>query len=166
MKHLLLIRHGKSEWGNAHLQDFDRPLNPRGHRDAPEMATRILQKGLVPQLIVSSPAHRAITTAHHFEEVWHRSIHPIMQNDAIYEADVPNLLRVVNDFDNAYQSVVMFGHNPGFTDFANYLSNANIHNIPTCGVVLLEFPANDWQEIGNGTGTLIDFDYPKSPDED
>ncbi|MHA4896113.1 SixA phosphatase family protein [Pedobacter sp. PWIIR3] len=166
MKHLLLVRHGKSEWGNAHLQDFDRPLNPRGHRDAPEMAKRILQKGLVPQLMVSSPALRAITTARHFEQIWYRTTHPITQNENIYEADIPSLLEVVNNLDNAYQSVVIFGHNPGFTDFANYLSNANIYNIPTCGVVLLEFPTDDWQEIGSDSGTLIDFDYPKSPDED
>ncbi|MES2829974.1 MAG: histidine phosphatase family protein [Bacteroidota bacterium] len=166
MKQLLLIRHGKSEWGNAHLPDFDRPLNPRGHRDAPDMALRLLQKSFIPQLIVSSPALRAITTARHFEQVWYRSADQIKQNEAIYEADVPELLGVVNALSDEYQRVALFGHNPGFTDFANYLSSANIYNIPTCGVVLLEFPVGDWKEIGNGTGTLVDFDYPKSPDED
>ncbi|RZK82413.1 MAG: histidine phosphatase family protein [Pedobacter sp.] len=166
MKQLLLIRHGKSEWGNEHLADADRPLNPRGHRDAPEMATRILQKGLSPQSIVSSPALRALTTARHFEQVWFPSAEVIKTHPDIYEADVTTLLNVVNSLSNDYERVALFGHNPGFTDFANYLSNANIYNVPTCGVVLLEFESDDWAEISSGTGTLIDFDYPKSPDED
>lgn len=166
MKQLLLIRHGKSEWGNAHLADFDRPLNPRGHRDAPDMALRVLQKTFVPQLIVSSPALRAITTAKHFEQVWYKSADVIKQNENIYEAAITDLLEVVNNLSNDYQRVALFGHNPEFTDFANYLSNANIYNIPTCGVVLIEFPIDDWKEIGNGTGTLVDFDYPKSSNED
>ena len=166
MKQLLLVRHGKSEWGNAHLQDFDRPLNPRGHRDAPEMALRLVQKNLVPEVLISSPALRAFTTASHFEQAWYRPVEKIKQDSSIYEAETPALLNVVNQIDNQYQRAALFGHNPGFTDFANYLTNANIYNLPTCGVVLIEFPVDDWKEIGNGSGTLVDFDYPKNPDGD
>lgn len=166
MKQLLLIRHGKSEWGNEHLDDVDRPLNPRGHRDAPEMAFRILQKGLNPQAIVSSPAVRALTTAQHFEQVWFPAADIIKTDPSIYEADVDALLRVVNGLSDEYARIAIFGHNPGFTDFANYLSHANIYNVPTCGVVLMEFEAESWAEIGSGTGTLIDFDFPKNENED
>lgn len=166
-KQLLLVRHGKSDWGNSHLSDFDRPLNPRGHRNAPEMANRILQKGWVPDLMVSSPALRAITTARHFAQVWYKSPdHQILQEPSIYEAGTTTLLEVVNNLDNKYNRVVIFGHNPGFTDLANYLSNANIYNIPTCGTVLIEFPANNWAEVSHFNGTLLEFDYPKSADED
>lgn len=166
MKHLLLVRHGKSEWGNAHLQDFDRPLNPRGHRDAIEMAIRLQQKDLVPQVLISSPALRAITTADHFAQLWEKPAGQMKQEEKIYEADITGLLEVVNHLSNNLHRAAIFGHNPGFTDFANYLSNGNIYNIPTCGIVLLEFQTDDWAEIGKGTGTLIDFDYPKNLEDD
>ncbi|HKG04887.1 MAG TPA: histidine phosphatase family protein [Pedobacter sp.] len=165
-KQLLLIRHGKSEWGNAHLADFDRPLNPRGHRNAPEMASRIAFKSLIPQLIVSSPAMRATTTARHFSEVWEMSSDRFQQEPDIYEANTITLLKIVNNLDNQYDHVALFGHNPGFTDFANYLTNAGIYNIPTCGTVLISFETDDWKEVSHSSGTLLEFDYPKSADED
>lgn len=165
-KQLLLVRHGKSEWGNSHLSDFDRPLNSRGLRNAPEMATRILHKDLVPQLVVSSPALRALTTAKNFAEVWNKPLSQIQEETSIYEANVTALLKVVNKLSDKYERVSLFGHNPGLTDFANYLSNANIYNVPTCGTVLIEFPFDKWEQISHHTGNLLEFDYPKSADED
>ncbi|TDQ08348.1 SixA phosphatase family protein [Pedobacter metabolipauper] len=166
MKQLLLVRHGKSDWGNSHLSDFDRPLNARGHRDAPEMARRIFQKDLVPQIIVSSPALRALTTAIHFLEAWQKDADLIVQAPDIYEAEKMDLLGVVNGLNDRYDRIALFGHNPGLTDFANYLGNANIYNIPTCGVVLIEFQADSWSEISQSTGTVVDIDYPKNSDGD
>ena len=165
-KQLLLIRHAKSDWGNASLSDFDRPLNKRGKANAPEMAERLMKQKIVPQLVVSSPALRALTTAKFFTDTWQMPLKNIQLEPSIYEASVKTLLSVINNLDNKYDKIALFGHNPGFTDFVNYLSNANIYNVPTCGVVLLEFQADDWAEVSSGTGTLIDFDYPKSPDED
>ncbi|WP_316821133.1 SixA phosphatase family protein [Pedobacter gandavensis] len=165
-KQLLLIRHGKSDWGNSHISDFDRPLNARGLRNAPEMATRILKKDQVPQLLVSSPAVRALTTARNFAQVWNKPLSQIQEETTIYEANVPALLKIVNQLNNKHHSVALFGHNPGLTEFANYLSNANIYNIPTCGTVLIEFPFEKWEEISHHTGNLLAFDYPKSADED
>lgn len=130
------------------------------------MATRILQQDLVPQLIVSSPALRALTTARHFAQVWDRPLSQIQEETSIYEANTTALLKVVNQLSNKFEKVVLFGHNPGLTDFANYLSNANIYNIPTCGTVLMEFPFEDWKQLSHHTGTLLKFDYPKSVDED
>ncbi|MES2454021.1 MAG: histidine phosphatase family protein [Bacteroidota bacterium] len=164
-KQLLLVRHGKSEWGNEHLADFDRPLNPRGHRNAPEMAARLITKGLEPQFIVSSPAMRAITTAKHFAQVWDIPSNHLAEEPAIYEADTKTLLKIVNKLANQYDRIALFGHNPGFTDFANYLTNAGIYNIPTCGTVLIEFLISDWQEVSHSTGSLVEFDYPKSAEE-
>lgn len=165
-KKLLLVRHGKSEWGNAHLADFDRPLNPRGHRNAPEMAARLLQRNLVPQLIVSSPAVRAVTTARHFVQAWKKSSEQIKEEPSIYEASVATLLKLINKFDNKSDYIAIFGHNPGFTDLANYLSDADIYNIPTCGTVLIEFEIDDWGLVSHHTGKLIQFDYPKSLTDD
>lgn len=165
-KQLLLVRHGKSEWGNAHLPDFERPLNPRGHRNAPEMASRLVYKNHIPQLMVSSPALRAITTARHFAQVWKIPADQIHEDASIYEADTKALMKVVNNLNNKYTRVALFGHNPGFTDLANYLTDAGIYNIPTCGTVLIEFGVENWQEVSHSTGILIEFDYPKSIDED
>ncbi len=165
-KKLLLVRHGKSEWGNSHLADFDRPLNPRGHRNAPEMAARLLQKDLVPQLVVSSPALRAITTATHFIQAWKKSPEQIEVEASIYEANVRTLLKVINSFNNKFDYIAIFGHNPGFTDLANYLSDADIYNIPTCGTVLIDFQVDDWAAISQYTGRLLEFDYPKNGNDD
>jgi len=166
MKQLLLVRHGKSDWGNQHISDFERPLNQRGLRNAPEMARRIMDGGQIPDLIISSPALRAITTATYFAQVWNKSVDQIKQEKGIYEAQVKTLLDLVNQIDNKYQHVAIFGHNPGFTDFANYLSDADIYNIPTCGTVLIEFPFQDWQQVSHHTGSLLKFDYPKSTSDD
>ena len=164
-KQLLLIRHGKSDWGNNYLADFDRPLNSRGLRNAPEMALRLSNKNLIPELIVSSPALRALTTARNFAQVWNKSSGQIKEELAIYEANTSTLLSIVNKLDDAFNRVALFGHNPGFTEFANYLSGSNIHNIPTCGVVLIEFPFEEWKLASMHTGTVEYIDYPKSIDE-
>lgn len=130
------------------------------------MASRILNRNQVPELIVSSSALRALTTARHFAQVWDKPVEQIKQERAIYEANVKTLLQIVNQLDNKYQRVAMFGHNPGFTDFANYLADADIHNIPTCGTVLIEFPVDDWAQVSHHTGSLLKFDYPKSLNDD
>lgn len=163
-KRLLLIRHAKSDWGNSDLRDFDRPLNKRGKANAPEMAERLVKQQIVPDQIVSSPALRAITTAKVFAEAWQISSDQIKLAPNIYEASVQTLLALVNNFDEKYHQVALFGHNPGLTDLVNYLA-AHLDNIPTCGVVLLEFPFEDWQMISADTGKVLMFDYPKNGDD-
>ena len=163
-KRIILVRHGKSDWADSGMTDFDRPLNHRGHKCAVEMAERISRKQLIPQLIVSSPAKRAFTTAQHFSEVWKMSAAEIQQEPSIYEANVTALLHVLNGLDNSYSNIALFGHNPGLTDFANYLADANIYNMPTAGIVVIDFPFDDWSMISEHTGTLFLFDFPKKPE--
>lgn len=162
-KQLLLVRHGKSDWGNTDLSDFDRPLNKRGKENAPEMAERLINRGLKIDQIVSSPAKRAKSTAKYFADAY--NIDHIQFEESIYEANTSALLKVVNGLDDDAENVVMFGHNPGFTDFANELCNAHIYNIPTAGMVLISFPFDSWRMVSKGTGELIFFDYPKNSDE-
>lgn len=161
-KQLLLIRHAKSDWNNASLTDFNRPLNRRGIASAPEMASRMVKQQIIPDLVVSSTALRAITTAKYFAETWRIDKAKIQQESSIYEANVHSLLAVVNQLDNQFDRVALFGHNPGLTDFANYLSDANIYNMPTCSIVIIEFPFDNWNEISADTGKVLLFDYPKS----
>lgn len=164
MKQLIIVRHAKSDWGNPNLRDFDRPLNKRGKTNAPEMAHRLVKKQIKPQLIVSSPALRAITTAKFFADTWQMPLAEILEESKIYEANVDTLLKVINNFDNNYDQIAMFGHNPGFTDLLNYL-NGQIYEMPTCSVAILEFPFEDWAMISEGTAKVVLFDYPKSGDD-
>ncbi|WP_316804515.1 SixA phosphatase family protein [Pedobacter nototheniae] len=163
MKQLLLVRHGKSDWGTAAQTDFDRPLNKRGKENAPEMAERLLKRGFKFDLMVSSPAKRALTTAKYFAEAYQTE--NIQLEKLIYEANTTTLLKIVNSFGEDTDTVIMFGHNPGFTDFANELSDANIYNIPTAGMVLISFPFESWKMVSRGTGEMVFFDYPKNSDE-
>jgi len=165
MKKLLLVRHAKSDWNDPKLSDFDRPLNDRGHKNAPEMAERLLKKHIVPELIVSSPAKRAFTTAKYFAKTFGIDKSEIEKNEGIYEASVNDLLKIINDFDNSKNFIALFGHNPGITTLAVGLSGAYITNIPTCGLILIEFPFDDWRMISFDTGAKLLYDYPKNEDE-
>jgi len=161
-KQLIIVRHAKSDWGDFNLKDFDRPLNARGHRNAPEMATRLVEKSIQPSLIVSSPALRAITTANYFASCWKMESEFIKTESSIYEAPFKNLLKVINGLSDQHDIVAMFGHNPGLTDLLNYLTDEHIANMPTCSVAMITFPFDEWKMVSSGTGSLQLFDYPKS----
>ncbi len=163
-KQLLIIRHAKSDWGNTNLRDFDRPLNKRGKVAAPEMAGRLVSADIKPEHIVSSPALRAITTAKYFASAWEIPSTNIEQEPNIYEAPAQALLSVINGFDNRFNQIALFGHNPGLTDLINYL-DGYIDNLPTCGVALIEFPFDDWAMVSAATGKILLFDYPKNGDD-
>lgn len=161
-KQLLLVRHAKSDWDNAKLSDFDRPLNSRGEKNAPKMAKRLLKKGLIPEQIVSSPAVRALTTARFFAKELGIEKSLIIKEPEIYEALTSTLMGVINELDNHSSFTAVFGHNPGITSVVSNLCNNDLVNIPTCGMVLIEFPFDDWSMVSAGTGDLIFYDYPKN----
>jgi len=163
-KQLIVVRHGKSDWADSGMSDFDRPLNHRGHKNAPEMAGRLKKNNLVAELIVSSPAKRAFTTAQHFSEAWDIAKQDIQEQPSVYEANVSALLDVVSKFDNNFNRIALFGHNPGLTEFVNYLADAHIYNLPTAGVVVIDFPFDDWSMVSQHTGSLFLFDAPKNAD--
>lgn len=161
MKYLFLNRHAKSDWNHPGLTDFERPLNERGLRDAPDMGERLANRNETIDLIVTSPAVRALSTAKIIAEKINYKKEDIVENRSIYAAAVTDLLKVVNRLNNHYNSVLLFGHNPGFTDFADYLTGAGILNIPTCGICKISFDINDWKEVSAHTGNLEYFDFPK-----
>lgn len=162
MKQLIIVRHAKSDWGDLNLKDFDRPLNPRGHKNAPEMVERLINKQVVPNAMVSSPALRALTTAKYFAAGWKFEADKLTTNPSIYEANTKTLLNVVNGFDDEFDTIALFGHNPGLTDLVNYLTDEYIVNMPTCSMVIIEFPFDEWKLISGDTGKLTLFDFPKS----
>jgi phosphohistidine phosphatase len=162
MKTLTLIRHAKSSWKNATLLDIDRPLNKRGKRDAPMMGQRLVDRGTSPELIVSSPAKRAMVTAETIALEIDYPIDDIVVDERMYMADVDDLLSVIQSLDDTLEHVMMFGHNPGLTDLVNTLSPSQyIDNVPTCGVAEMDFETDTWADVGHIDPFRVDFDYPK-----
>jgi phosphohistidine phosphatase len=164
-KQLIIVRHGKSDQGEYGMSDFDRTLNHRGNKNAHEMAERIISKGIVPELIVSSPALRAFSTAKHFADVLKVPYGDIQQQPTIYEANTTALMKVINQLNNDYERIALFGHNPGLTELINYLADARIYNLPTAGVVVIDFPFDDWLLVSQHTGSLFFFDSPKNQED-
>jgi phosphohistidine phosphatase len=160
-KQLMLVRHGKATPGFSGQSDFDRKLTESGQQDAFQMASRIRNKDFFPELLITSPAARALETALKFSEVW-QSPGEITTDITIYEADSRHLLDVINNISDSVDSVALFGHNPGITDFASYLTGADIPDMPTSAVVWIEFPFEEWKYISQQTGTMLLFDYPGS----
>jgi phosphohistidine phosphatase len=160
-KRLFLIRHGKANHPLQGASDFTRTLAESGEIDVRKMAEKLKLKDLVADALVSSPAVRALSTATAFADVWKSPV-AIETEPHIYEAEVRTLLRVVNNLDNEYHSAAIFGHNPGITELANYLSSVNVPNIPTAGVVIIDFPIEDWKYLTYESGTILLFDFPKS----
>ena len=161
MKTLYLVRHAKSSWKFPNLPDIDRPLNKRGQRDAPEMGRRLKEKGIVPDIMISSPADRAFTAAQMIAKKIGYPIAEIVQDHELYHAGNGTLLNTIRSIDNDRQSAMLFGHNPGFTDFANILSDFSTDNVPTTGVVALQFNVESWEDVEKGEGEFLFFDYPK-----
>lgn len=165
MKRLALMRHAKSSWQHAELSDFERPLNKRGLRDAPEMGRRLREANFRVDCILTSPARRAAVTAHTIAEAIDFPATDIVDVEELYLADPGRILDEVAALPSSCNSVMVFGHNPGFTQLANAIGNLEIDNMPTCSVAVFELPVENWSEIKTTPGRLLFFDYPKNTDK-
>lgn len=165
MKYLTIARHAKSDWNHPNLADYERPLNKRGLKDAPEMGRRLAETGFSPDLIISSPAKRAITTARKIAKQIGYNKEAIVEAGKFYGAGYSEMLRIIASFDDQYEHVMIFGHNPCWTVLVNQLTGNEIPNVPTCGIVRIEFDADTWNEVVPFTGNLLDFDYPRKTSE-
>lgn len=165
-KQLLIVRHAKSDWNDASLSDFNRPLNIRGLEDAPIIGEKLLKKSFHPDLVISSPALRALSTCEIVCKKLRIDNSKIETNLNIYEASHQQLLKIINNIDNEFDKVAIFGHNNGVTDLTVYLTDTDIFNIPTSGMVLILFPFDDWNMISKGTGKVVFYEFPKNLMED
>ncbi len=136
---LTLVRHAKSSWKDDDLSDFDRPLNDRGLKNAPQMGRRLANANYDVEQIISSPAVRAITTATIIASEIGISAQQIVKNAEIYEASLSALISLVTSLDDNFSRVMLVGHNPGLTVLCNFLSNARIDNMPTCSIAQIKF---------------------------
>ena len=161
MKSLTIVRHAKSSWKHHGLSDRERPLNKRGERDAPVMARRVAETGIRPSQIISSPAVRAWTTAKVFARELGYPAEFLQREDGLYLASLDNLLDVVATQDPGFKHLMLFGHNPGLTDFVNYLVPGLTSNLPTSGVVSVNLETDDWMLYDSPPTELVLHDYPK-----
>ena len=160
-KTLTIFRHAKSSWKDTGLTDRERPLNKRGQRDAPDMGQRVDSAGIRPSLIVSSPAVRAFTTAKIVATQIGYPYEFLQRERDLYLASLDTLIDVVAAQDEKFNSIMLFGHNPGLTDFANYLVPGLTNNLPTAGVVAVEFDSEDWSLWDRPEMKLLLHDWPK-----
>lgn len=161
MRLLTLVRHAKSSWDYPELSDFERPLNERGRNDAPLMAEKVRKYPPKPDRLISSPALRAITTAHRFAEALGIGHQDIVIQPKIYEASPATLLRILQSLDDGDRHVMLFGHNPGFSDLAHMLARCDFEDLPTCGVARFELAIKSWTDACEDCGKLVRFGYPK-----
>ena len=160
-KTLTIVRHAKSSWKDASLSDRERPLNQRGKRDAPEMGRRIHAAGIRPSLIISSPAARAFKTAKIVALQIGYPYEFLQRERELYLASLDTLIDVVGAQDETFNSLMLFGHNPGLTDFVNYLVPGLTDNLPTAGVVAVSFDSDDWSLRNRPEVELVLHDWPK-----
>ena len=165
MKVLLLIRHAKSDWNDPLLKDFDRPLNDRGKRDAPEMARRLLDKKIKIDAFITSPAKRAKKTASIFAKEYKVDKDDIIFKEELYAASVASFYEVISRVSDKFDTIAVFSHNPGITDFANALTDARIDNIPTCGIFAVKIKAKHWKDFADADKEFLFADYPKAGQE-
>ncbi len=165
MKQLLLCRHAKSSWKNPKLSDLERPLNKRGKNDAPIMGKRLAQRGMVPDLIICSPAKRARKTAARLCRGMQLCRDVIKIRDGIYDTSVSGLYKVISQESDCCQRLLLVGHNFELTDLVNDLAPVDIYNVPTCGIVGYRLAINFWQDIYRYQQSLqaefLFFEYPK-----
>jgi phosphohistidine phosphatase len=162
MRLLTLVRHAKASKDNPELADFERPLDPRGRKEALEMAERLAAELEEPLKLVSSPALRALATAQTFADALGVAHKDIERDPRIYEATPGTLLEVARGFSDQRPHVVMFGHNPGFSDFARVLvTSFPTLEMQTCSAATIELGAASWSQVGLGNGRLRRYRHPK-----
>ena len=158
-KTLHMVRHAKSDWSAADLNDFDRPLNEQGLQDAPEMGRRLRERKAIPELILCSPARRARETLAGLD----LGVDNAVFDERIYCASTVTLLEIIRSVPNQYVSAMIIGHNPGMTALAAQLSGTAFDGLPTCAVVSSDLECSRWAGAGTCTAALLDYDYPRNP---
>jgi phosphohistidine phosphatase len=161
LKRIYIVRHAKSSWDDMRLADVDRPLNKRGKRDAPVMAEVCLDRRYIPELMITSHANRAASTAKEFCKVFGVKEKTLVYEKSLYHAPEDTYISTCFGFKDKVNSVMMFGHNPGITYLANSVTKNYIDNVPTCGVLVIEAKIDSWVDLDFSKCKLKDFLYPK-----
>jgi len=163
MKRLTLIRHAQADEQLSGQSDWERPLTKRGSLDAAEMAKRWKSQKLKPELILCSPALRTRQTCEAFAKCLGVAADKIVYEDDLYLADTKHLLRCVQKSGEA-QHLMVIAHNPGITEFAQWLAGDDaVDSMTTCAVFNVEFDIERWQSLSQESGVNSSLDYPQRP---
>ena len=160
-KKLYLVRHAKTQQDSIDGRDYTRELADRGLRDASMIGSYFIKNGYTIDMLISSPAARAIATAELIADQISFPSEKIHTNEELYMASVRTFLQVVNQLRDAWDAVMITSHNPAVTYLAEYLSGADIGDMPTSGVAEIKFSTDSWAEISQGTGELGLYVTPK-----
>lgn len=160
MKHLTLIRHAKSDWSDAALSDFDRPLNERGKKAAPKMGKRMVMRGDIPDILLSSPAKRARKTTRLIAQELEIPKSEIVYHPEIFEAKTKTLIGLISSLSD-HEHVALTGHNPGLSELAGWLCSESPDWLPTCAVLTIALDIDRWGKIKKGCGHILNYDFPK-----
>ncbi|MCI0452865.1 MAG: histidine phosphatase family protein [Candidatus Latescibacteria bacterium] len=165
MKRIVLVRHATAVDVGPKGSDFQRRLKKRGRREAAIMADRVAGSLPAPDLAVTSPAARAIETARIFAERLNLAGDRVVTREQLYGGLLPDeFLRIVREMDDAHDAVMIFGHDPSFSEFAAYLVPGFTAFIPKAGVVAIDLDRNSWSAVGAGDGKLVAFERPPAPE--
>ncbi len=163
-RELILIRHIKSAWGDLSLPDFERPIKKSRATDAEKMAKTLSNLGLKPDLILCSPAKRTKQTVECFCTGLTYDYNRIQFDQRLYESSAQDYLSVIRETSAAIETLVVVGHNPSITDFANLFARPRIEEVPTTGVIWLEFDSADWELYTTTPASLHHFLTPEKPE--
>ena len=162
-KILYLVRHAKSSWSDGSLTDRDRPLSQRGRSSAPDMGRRLAAEGHQPELIISSPATRAFSTAKKIAKELGFKKSEIRKDESLYFSGTSSMLNLLEGLDDGYEKVMIVGHNPAMTSLLNILCDSPVHNMPTCAIAVITFDTESWAGLSLEGGELLAYDFPKNP---
>ncbi|WP_412560722.1 SixA phosphatase family protein [Winogradskyella sp. MIT101101] len=154
MKTIVLVRHGKSSW-KYDVSDAERPLKSRGVNDAKLVANQYLESNDVPEKIFTSPANRALSTCRIFIDVFGLSENSFTINEDLYDFSGEGVINFIKKLPNTIDSAMIFGHNHAFTSIVNIFGDRFIDNLPTSGLVKLNFDIDNWQDFKQGTTELV-----------
>lgn len=158
---LNIVRHAKSSWDYEDISDMDRHLKIRGIRDAYDMARRAKIERRFPELIITSPAVRALHTASIFMRVYDMNFAHMKIDSRLYGSGYSVIKKVIAEQDEKIKRLMIFGHNPDFSELSTIFSGESFVDLPTCGLFRITFDAPDWKSIS--ADNMIDtyFDFPK-----
>lgn len=160
MKRLYLIRHAKAEWRNSTQPDFDRPLSDLGMAEAEAMGRLLASKSAKPDLLMTSPAVRALETSKIIaREVGYDEL-KIVTKQEIYDGYLQDWVQIIRQIQDECQTVFLVGHNPTITDFVHFLTDTNIRGMPTCGSACLRCDKPSWLALDPGAAEFSSFDTP------
>ena len=164
MKTLLIMRHAKSSWKDKDTKDRKRPLSKRGKHNAPQMGKLLLEKELIPELILTSSALRARQTADLLAEAMQYQ-GEIREIDDLYMAEADEILGVLKDVPNGLERIMIIGHNPGLESLLPMLTG-HIEALPTAAIAYLSLPVDEWKKVGKKTqAELVALWRPKEVEE-